>query len=210
MRPALPSLASLCLFTACAAPDLHTERLDLTDLPGVSETPEDVPVMAMWSTTPGSKTDSAVGTALVALLDAAGHSIDASAYEISDPAIVDALLRAWDRGVHVRLVSDADEADGAGFAAITEAGIPVALRPAGDRIMHDKFIVVDRQAVWTGSTNLTPTGLLRNDNDAVLIESPDLAAAYTAELDQMAVDGAFGTAKNDLAGPRDFEVDAAQ
>jgi phosphatidylserine/phosphatidylglycerophosphate/cardiolipin synthase-like enzyme len=209
MRRALLSLLSLPLFTACAAPDTQTGRLDLGDVPGVAD-PYDGPALAMWTTAPGSpaalRGESAVADALVALLDASEDAVDASVYELSDPAITDAMLRAWDRGVHVRLVTDGDEAGDAGALALATAGVPISMRPKGDRIMHDKFVVVDHQVVWTGSTNLTPTGLLRNDNDAVLLESPALAAAYTAELDQMAVEGDFGRRKVDLGGARDFGV----
>jgi phosphatidylserine/phosphatidylglycerophosphate/cardiolipin synthase-like enzyme len=68
-------------------------------------------------------------------------------------------------------------------AALVAAGIPVvndgsagrsanpASRELGARlsapIMHDKYLVFDGQAVWTGSTNLSVNDLTRNHNNAI-------------------------------------------
>jgi len=49
-------------------------------------------------------------------------------------------------------------------------------------IGHNKFIVYVKgnkpQAVLTGSTNWTPTGLCAQSNNAILLESPALAKEY--------------------------------
>ncbi|HVM96632.1 MAG TPA: phospholipase D-like domain-containing protein, partial [Candidatus Acidoferrales bacterium] len=49
-------------------------------------------------------------------------------------------------------------------------------------IGHNKFAVLvvggEAKAVWTGSTNWTPTGLCGQTNNTVIIESGDLADAY--------------------------------
>lgn len=63
--------------------------------------------------------------------------------------------------------------------------------------MHNKFIVIDGRWVWTGSMNFTLTdlfgskenqrrGLLEgNTNNGLEIHSPELAAVFTAEFEQM-------------------------
>jgi phosphatidylserine/phosphatidylglycerophosphate/cardiolipin synthase-like enzyme len=53
----------------------------------------------------------------------------------------------------------------------------------GEHIGHNKFAVyVDKagkpQAVLSGSTNWTPNGMCAQSNNAVLIESPEVASAY--------------------------------
>jgi phosphatidylserine/phosphatidylglycerophosphate/cardiolipin synthase-like enzyme len=53
----------------------------------------------------------------------------------------------------------------------------------GEHIGHNKFAVyVDKagkpQAVLTGSTNWTPNGMCAQSNNAVIIESPEVASAY--------------------------------
>ncbi len=53
----------------------------------------------------------------------------------------------------------------------------------GEHIGHNKFVVyVDKagnaQAVLSGSTNWTPNGMCAQSNNAVIIESPEVASAY--------------------------------
>jgi phosphatidylserine/phosphatidylglycerophosphate/cardiolipin synthase-like enzyme len=58
--------------------------------------------------------------------------------------------------------------------------------------MHDKFMVVDGEYVWTGSYNFTFNDTYRNDNNAILINSPNLAQNYTAEFEEMFIRKKFG------------------
>jgi hypothetical protein len=76
----------------------------------------------------------------------------------------------------------------------------MVLRPERDRIMHDKFVVIDEQIVFTGSTNMSQNDVLRNNNHSLLLVSPALAAQYTVEFEQMFVDAHFGSQKDDLSG----------
>jgi phosphatidylserine/phosphatidylglycerophosphate/cardiolipin synthase-like enzyme len=65
-------------------------------------------------------------------------------------------------------------------------------RPA---IMHDKFVVVDGRAVWTGSWNFTDGDTYRLNNNAIKIVSQQLAQNYTAEFEKMFVQRTFGPSK---------------
>jgi phosphatidylserine/phosphatidylglycerophosphate/cardiolipin synthase-like enzyme len=58
--------------------------------------------------------------------------------------------------------------------------------------MHNKFTIIDRQEVWTGSLNLTINSAYRNDENLVRIRSADLAENYTQEFDEMFADDRFG------------------
>lgn len=156
-------------------------------------------------TAPGEETDSMLDDALVTLIDAATTSVDLALYEFDLGTVEEAVLDAWDRGVDVRMVGDGDEVHDAGYEALDLAGVPMSLRPAGNRIMHHKFAVVDEQAVWTGSTNVSHNGLYRNDNHAIIVRSEDMAAAYTWEFEEM-FGGEFGRGKTALPGSRSMEL----
>jgi phosphatidylserine/phosphatidylglycerophosphate/cardiolipin synthase-like enzyme len=65
-------------------------------------------------------------------------------------------------------------------------------RPA---IMHDKFVVVDGRAIWTGSWNFTDGDTYRLNNNAIKIVSRQLAQNYTAEFEKMFVQRSFGPNK---------------
>ena len=58
--------------------------------------------------------------------------------------------------------------------------------------MHNKFIVIDRSEVWTGSMNFTNTGTYVDNNTLFRIRSTKIAENYTKEFDEMFVEDKFG------------------
>ena len=58
--------------------------------------------------------------------------------------------------------------------------------------MHNKFAIIDRQDVWTGSMNLTINSAYRNDDNLVHIRAPRLAQDYTVEFEEMFINDQFG------------------
>ncbi len=129
--------------------------------------------------------------ALAAAIDGAQTSVDMAMYNLSLPSIGDALLRAYRRGVTVRLVVDdatyADEVP----ARLRDAGIRV-VSDEREELMHNKFTVLDGQEVWTGSLNLSTGGTYSDYNNLVRIRSTRLAQDYTAEFEEMFLDHRFG------------------
>jgi phosphatidylserine/phosphatidylglycerophosphate/cardiolipin synthase-like enzyme len=124
-------------------------------------------------------------------LDAAHLSIDAALYSLTLDTVRRALVRAHRRGVDVRVVMESDNLDAYDPQALKEAGIPVL----GDRrqgLMHNKFIVIDRAEVWTGSMNMTSDGAYDDRNNLIRIRSADVAADYEAEFNEMFADDRFG------------------
>ncbi len=129
--------------------------------------------------------------ALAQAIEGARVSVDAAIYDLNLWSIRDALLAAHRRGVAVRVVAESDNLDEPEFQALKQAGIPVL----GDRregLMHNKFVVIDRSEVWTGSMNYTVRGAYTNDNNLIRLQSSRLAQDYTAEFEEMFVDDAFG------------------
>ncbi len=128
---------------------------------------------------------------LAAAIDAALLEVDVAIYSLNLYSIREALLRAHRRGVHVRLVMESDNLDLSGPQGLKEAGIPIL----GDRregLMHNKFLVIDRADVWTGSMNYTLTGTYSDNNLLIHIHSPQVAADYLAEFEEMFTEDRFG------------------
>ena len=205
-------LLPVALLGACAPPDAEVDPLDLSDVPRTTERDTSFSgVLEVYFTQPGTEpgdgAEVELDDALVALIDAARVSVDLCLYEFKDPKVTDAVLAALERGVRVRFVGDGDETGDSGYLALEAAGVELVARPAGDRIMHNKFVVVDGQAVWTGSTNLTQNGIYRNNNHAVIIESSEMATEYTREFEQMYEGELFGRRKTDLDGRRSVSLD---
>ncbi|MBN1147604.1 MAG: hypothetical protein JXA78_10140 [Anaerolineales bacterium] len=129
--------------------------------------------------------------ALANAIRAARLSVDVAALQIDLWSLRDALIDAQRRGLAVRIVTESDYLDGAEMQALIEAGIP-ALGDRREGLMHNKFAVLDRQEIWTGSMNFTINGAYRNNNNLVRIRSSKLAENYTVEFEEMFVDDRFG------------------
>lgn len=140
--------------------------------------------------------DPELDDSLGALFDSAQSSIDLSLYEFDRQEVVDSLLDAIDRGVTVRFVGDGDEEHDDGYEQLVAAGLELSLRKKRDRIMHNKFVLVDERWVFTGSTNLSENGVMRNNNHGMVIDSPLLAEHYLVEFEQMFEEGLFGRKKS--------------
>ena len=141
---------------------------------------------------------SAMEQALLDRIDAASISIDAAFYDFKRVRVRDALLAAQRRGVTVRVVAD-DEARSnpsyaPHFAALEAAGIPIVDDQSRSRIMHNKYLIFDRQAVWTGSTNLSDNDFTLNHNNSIVFTGTEMAALFQHDFDQM-VAGRFGRQK---------------
>ncbi len=132
---------------------------------------------------------------LASAIDAAERSLDIAAFELNSKLIYEAILAAQRRGVATRIVTDdrhglGDDSNTA-LRDLRAAGLPIV---ADNRsgLMHNKFIIIDESAVWTGSWNYTLNGTYRNNNNVLVLESAQAAAAYKSEFDEMFERGEFG------------------
>lgn len=208
LRRHLAPLITLLLFAAAAGwllfEPMQSQPGSPPTRPSVAG---DVQVFFSRPGDPASKTLRGGPDALLAAeIDAADYSVDLAAYRLDLWSLRDALLAAARRGVRVRIVVEGDHADAPEVTALEAAGIPVVAdqRPA---LMHDKFVVVDAQQVWTGSLNFTVNGAYRNNNNMVRVQSGELASLYEEEFEEMFIEGRFGalSAPNARAEPIPLE-----
>jgi phosphatidylserine/phosphatidylglycerophosphate/cardiolipin synthase-like enzyme len=139
---------------------------------------------------------------LAAVIAEAETSISLAAYDLDLSSVADALIDAHQRGVEVRIVVETNNAEEEAISDLRQAGIPLIEDRRESGLMHNKFVVIDRVWVWTGSWNMTENGTYRNNNTSVLIASPALAENYVAEFEEM-FEGTFGpTSPADTPNPR--------
>jgi len=138
---------------------------------------------------------------LVDLIDKATKTLDVAIYDFDLANVAEAMVRAKERKVSVRMVTDSDtlgntkdEAVQAAFAKLEKAHIPI-VADGREAIMHDKFTVVDGEWVSTGSWNYTDGDTYRLNNNMIVIHSKALAANYTAEFEKMFIKRQFGASK---------------
>jgi phosphatidylserine/phosphatidylglycerophosphate/cardiolipin synthase-like enzyme len=134
---------------------------------------------------------------LIEKINGAQKSIHIVSFEFDLTPVAQALIAARQRGVDVRWVTDdenglaADEDPDRGqFAMLKNAGIEVRA-DSRTALMHNKFWIFDGETAWTGSTNITVSGIFQQNNNAIVIHSPEVAAIYEREFQEM-WDGQFG------------------
>src|SRR5437764_12048245 len=142
----------------------------------------------------------------------ATQTLDFAIYDMrfSDPLrakLAAALREKAQAGVAIRFCYDGDKplqpnlANGqdpapAGTSAFVQSlGYP-SRRIAGMKLMHSKFIVRDRQSVWTGSTNMTDDAFTLMENNILEIDSPALASYYAQAFEQIWEKGNFENTGN--------------
>ncbi|WP_139490387.1 phospholipase D-like domain-containing protein [Brevibacillus dissolubilis] len=128
--------------------------------------------------------------AFVRYIDAAQFTIDGAFYEIRYQPIVDAFIRAKNRGVQIRLITDTDYITNTFTQQLISAGIAVK----GDNrsaLMHNKYAILDGNKLWMGSANVTDTDNANNYDNTILWESQQLADIYKTDFEEMYVYGQF-------------------
>ncbi len=167
---------------------------------------------------------------LAAAIRNARQTVDVAAFELNSRPIADALLDRHRQGVRVRIVTDnehglnvalyeryraatgsekedirlefvTDPADTL-LDELYDAGIPI-VDDARNGLMHNKFVIIDGNEVWTGSYNLTINDTYRNNNNLVHIRSARVAENYQVEFNEMFQDRRFGpTSPANTPNPR--------
>jgi phosphatidylserine/phosphatidylglycerophosphate/cardiolipin synthase-like enzyme len=133
-----------------------------------------------------------VDALVAASIIAARQSVDVAMRFLSLESITNALITASRRGVPVRVVAETDNLTSRyDFQLLQAAGIPV-IHDQQPGLMNDTFIVIDHSQVWTGSVDYDISGVYREYNSAVRVFSPEIAADFTKEFDEMFVNNQFG------------------
>jgi phosphatidylserine/phosphatidylglycerophosphate/cardiolipin synthase-like enzyme len=145
---------------------------------------------------------------IVNFIDGAQTSLLIAVQELDSRPIADAIIRAKQRNVQVKLVLEADyllekesladpfisagefEPNRILQAAILRSSIYVRSDFNPD-IFHQKFIVRDNKSLLTGSANFTDTDTSKNLNHIVIIHDGLVARTYKREYDEI-LQGHFG------------------
>jgi phosphatidylserine/phosphatidylglycerophosphate/cardiolipin synthase-like enzyme len=134
-----------------------------------------------------------------AMIRSAKKSVDINIYELSVPAIYTAVVDMHRKGIKVRMVGSINNTHYEGYKALMAAGVPMRLGNP-DKIMHNKFVVVDEYYVSMGSMNYTGSGALMNNENVVFMQDEGIGAYYTKEMDNMFINGTFGLQKVPFEG----------
>lgn len=116
--------------------------------------------------------------AIINLIDSANKSIHVLIYIFTLDSIGDALIRAFRRGVDVKVIFEKREIDEySEYWRLKNAGVPVR-NDTNPYLMHNKIMIVDSEIVVTGSYNWSWSAEERNDENIVIIKSRRVAEEY--------------------------------
>jgi phosphatidylserine/phosphatidylglycerophosphate/cardiolipin synthase-like enzyme len=149
----------------------------------------------------GEQSADAVMARLTTFIRAAKQCLDFAVYDMrfSDPLrtqIMSAFRERAEAGVQIRFCYDGDKPPQPNVAAgqdpapagtgafVQSLGYPWR-RIAGTKLMHNKFILRDRQSVWTGSTNMTDDAFTLMENNILEIDSSLLAKYYAQDFEEL-------------------------
>ncbi|MBV2093724.1 MAG: phospholipase [Candidatus Thiodiazotropha sp. (ex Codakia orbicularis)] len=162
-------------------------------------------------------------TVIVDFINQAQKRLEIAVQELESEPIAKAIIAARKRKVLVKLVIEQsylkrsplkadpwtpggrNEPNRAVHDAILRSNIDVKV-DYNANIFHQKFIVRDREAVLTGSTNFTPTGTHKNLNHLVIVEDAQVARIYAREFKEIQ-QGRFGRrSEGHDPHPKELEV----
>lgn len=159
-----------------------------------------------------------VAEGVVRFIAAAHRSLDLALYDYRlspelDALVGGALREATSRGVAVRFAYNKDHRRPIAVppppatdpAAMERLGVPTRAIPGIPDLMHHKYVIRDREAVWTGSANWRDDAWTREENVIVVVGSPQLAEAYTRDFAELWTTG--DVARAGRVDPAPAEVD---
>ena len=166
----------------------------------ITDTPIPAPIARWWDvyfTDPLTLNDpnnpaGSIEEKLIAHINAAQISIHIASFEFNLPRVADALIAAKARGVDVRWVTDDENGlnidanqNRGQFTRLLAAGVEVKDDAGRSALMHNKFWIFDRQITWTGSTNITVNGIYKQNNNVIVIRSPEISEIYEREWEEL-------------------------
>jgi len=129
---------------------------------------------------PGRGADEVV----IGFIDRCNETCDIAAYSLTHDPIRDAIIRAHNRGVAVRVLMDNLQARSryADDEALMAAGVPTLVDKSSSA-MHHKFIIGDGTAIMTGSFNFTKNAVERNAENFVIVRLKYIIREFQKEFE---------------------------
>jgi len=115
-------------------------------------------------------------------------TIDLAVREITFPEMAQALLKAKERGVKVRVIADSKQAKmkSSQITTLIHQGIPVkVLRGKDYGVMNHRFAILDSKKVVTGSFDWSEASEKWNYENIAIIKDSDVVASYQKEFDRL-------------------------
>src|SRR5437763_12806863 len=157
------------------------------------------PPIDVHTLTDGGQKSLDVAQKIAAFVAEARTTLELALYDVrlhgeTADVVQGALVGAHERGVNVRLLYNVEREDARPPVPPPPKTEPDLLEslpfetvgiPGWPDLMHHKYIVRDRDAVWSGSTNWTDDAWTREENVIVIVESTGVAIRFQEDFAQL-------------------------
>lgn len=123
---------------------------------------------------------------IVKFIDKTKHTLDVAVYSLTHDKIAEALIRAKDRGVKVRIITDALQAKGADSddELLEISGVEIR-RDTQAGLMHHKFAISDKKCIGLGSFNWSVNADTRNAENWNVCRIKYVIGRYEEEFEKL-------------------------
>lgn len=130
--------------------------------------------------------DRALEQAVIPVVNFAQSSVRFLAFSYTDYPLANAMIGRAQSGVSVAGVYEkvGSDTEAAEFRTLFCAGVPVR-KDGNPSFMHNKVIVVDGRFVITGSMNFSTSAEESNDENVIILDSPEIASLYLQDFDRV-------------------------
>ena len=121
-------------------------------------------------------------------LESTTSTVDLAIREITSLEIVQALAKAKQRGVKVRVIADSKQANirTSKITYLIQQGIPVKVLGGKEKgVMNHRFAILDGQRVLTGSFDWSEASLKWNYENLLVLHESEEVAAYQKEFERL-------------------------
>lgn len=123
---------------------------------------------------------------LIQLLEEATSSLDVCMFFFTCQDLSEAIIRVHRKGVNVRVIADAEMADGCGtqIPELRKCGVPVRMKKSPS-LMHHKFAIINNHILVSGSCNWTMKALTGNWENILVTSVPNLVMPFSHHFSQL-------------------------
>ena len=123
-----------------------------------------------------SPQDPVIQEGILPQINQAEQQIDIAMFYLTEASIIEALVKAADRGVQIRIIIDAlaSRHQSSPLPTLRASNIDVRVENWGGK-MHMKSAIIDEKTVITGSMNWSKAGANRNDEATLVVKNEALA-----------------------------------
>ena len=121
-------------------------------------------------------------------LESAASTLDLAIHEITSLEMAQALAKARQRGVKVRIIADSKQANlrTSKITYLIQQGILVKVLGGKEKgVMNHRFVILDGARVLIGSFDWSEASLRWNYENILMIHESEVVAAYQKEFDRL-------------------------